>query len=229
MLLKPFNELPLQFQSNEVKEYYDILNSKKPSLVIKQVADFLIALILLFVLALPMIIISIVIKCTSKGPVLFKQKRVGRYLKPFYICKFRTMRVDAEKMGAQITVGERDPRITNIGWFLRKYRLDELPQIFNILLGQMSFVGARPEVPRYVDEYSGAMTATLLIKPGITGYASIHFKNENELLGKESDPEKAYILHIIPAKMKLDLEYLQDLSPITDIKTMLNTVLEVVK
>ena len=227
MFLCPFENLPSEMHTDEIKQYYDILQGKKASLFVKQLFDFLLALILVILLSPLMLVLAIIIKCTSKGPVFFLQTRVGRYLKPFKIIKFRTMRTDAEKMGKQITVGERDPRITGVGAFLRKFRLDELPQLFNIIAGQRSFVGARPEVPRYVSEYSGAMAATLLIKPGITGYASVKFKNENELLGKESDPEKAYIEHIIPVKMALDLEYITDLSPICDIKTMFLTVKEV--
>lgn len=227
MLLKPFDRLPESMQTAEIRHYYDIIAKRKLSLLIKQAADFLLAAVLLVILAVPMLVIAVVIKCTSKGPVFFFQERAGRYLRPFRICKFRTMRTDAEQCGGQITVGERDPRITGIGWFLRKYRLDELPQLFNILGGQMSFVGARPEVMRYVACYSGAMSATLLIKPGITGFASVRFKDENALLGRESDPEKAYIEHIIPAKMALDLEYVESFGVLTDIKTMLETVREV--
>lgn len=228
-MLKNFDELPEQFKTDDVREYYNILKKKKVSLFFKAVIDFLLALIMTIILLPVMLIIAVIIKCTSKGPVFFRQKRVGRYSKEFDIIKFRTMRTDAEKIGAQITVGERDPRITSIGYFLRKYRLDELPQLFNILLLQMSFVGARPEVPRYVAEYKNDYIATLLIRPGITGYASIRFKDENEILGKEENPEKAYIEKIIPIKMELDLEYVKELSVFTDIKTMFKTVIEVIK
>lgn len=222
-MLKAFTMLPKEMQTDEIRKYYDILAKKKLALLIKQIFDRVLAFILLIILSPVLIVLAIIIKCTSKGPVMFRQKRVGRYLKPFNIWKFRTMRIDSEKLG-QITVGNRDPRITNIGWFLRKYRLDELPQLLNILAGQMSFVGARPEVPKYVERYSGAMAATLLIRPGVTGYASIRFKNENELLGEENDPERAYVEKILPIKMGLDLEYVEELGIITDIKTMLETV-----
>lgn len=222
-MLKAFTMLPKEMQTDEILKYYDILAKKKLALLIKQIFDRVLAFILLIILSPVLIVLAIIIKCTSKGPVMFRQKRVGRYLKPFNIWKFRTMRIDSEKLG-QITVGSRDPRITNIGWFLRKYRLDELPQLLNILAGQMSFVGARPEVPKYVEQYSGAMAATLLIRPGVTGYASIRFKNENELLGEEDDPERAYVEKILPIKMGLDLEYVEELGIITDIKTMLETV-----
>lgn len=226
-MLKAFSKLPRQMQTDEIRKYYDILAKKKAVLLLKQIFDRIAALILLVILSPVMIVLAVIIKCTSKGPVIFRQKRVGRYLKPFNIWKFRTMRVDSEKHG-QITVGSRDPRITNIGWFLRKYRLDELPQLFNILAGQMSFVGARPEVPKYVEQYSGAMAATLLLRPGVTGYASIRFKDENELLGGEDDPERAYVEKILPIKMGLDLEYIEELGIFTDIKTMLQTVFAVI-
>lgn len=222
-MLKVFSALPQQMQTDEIRKYYDILANKKASLFVKSVFDRIAAFFLLVILSPVLIVLAIIIKCTSKGPVIFHQKRVGRYLKPFNIWKFRTMRVDSEKFG-QITVGSRDPRITKIGWFLRKYRLDELPQLFNILAGQMSFVGARPEVPKYVSQYSGAMAATLLLRPGVTGYASIRFKDENQLLGEVDDPEWAYVEKILPIKMGLDLEYVEELSVLTDIKTMLETV-----
>ena len=222
-MLKAFSALPQQMQTDEIRNYYDILAKKKPALLVKSVFDRILALIMLVILSPVLLVLAIIIKFTSKGPIFFRQKRVGRYLKPFNIWKFRTMRVDSEKLG-QITVGSRDPRITNIGWFLRKYRLDELPQLFNIVAGQMSFVGARPEVPKYVEQYSGAMAATLLLRPGVTGYASIRFKDENELLGEEDDPERAYVEKILPIKMGLDLEYVEEISVLTDIKTMVETV-----
>ena len=222
--MKSFENLPKEMQNDKVREYYDIVAKRQAAYIIKCVGDFILALAATIILILPMLVIAAVIKCTSKGPVIFKQTRVGRYMKPFKIWKFRTMRTDAEKSGKQLTVGERDPRITKIGGFLRKYRLDELPQLVNILLGQMSFVGARPEVPRYVKEYSGAMSATLLLRPGVTGFASIRFKDENELLGKQQDPEQAYIEKILPIKMNLDLQYVEQFGVWTDIKTMLETV-----
>ena len=158
-------------------------------------------------------------KATSKGEVIFKQKRVGKYGKEFNVLKFRTMVTDAEKLGKQITVGERDPRITSIGYFLRKFRLDEFPQLINVIKGDMSFVGARPEVPYYVDKYTDEMMATLLLEPGITGTASIFFKDEAKMLEIEPDAEK----------MRLNLDYLKDLSLGYDMKLMFQTVFEVSK
>lgn len=225
--MKSFHDLPDGYQTDGIRRYYDILRKKHTTLVFKRIFDIFFSALLIILLSPAMIIISIVIKCTSRGPVLFLQERVGRYSMPFMICKFRTMRIDAESVGRQITVGERDPRITGIGYFLRRFKLDELPQLFNVFIGQMSFVGTRPEVPRYVDEYTDDMLAVLLLRPGITGYASVRFKDENRLLGLESDPEQAYIKHIIPVKMALDLEYVKEMSVGVDIKTMLTTIKEV--
>ncbi|MBQ5590703.1 MAG: sugar transferase [Clostridia bacterium] len=225
--MKRFEDLPQRFQNDAVKEYYDILSKKKITLFFKKTFDFLVALIL-FVLVSPVFIaIAIAVKVTSKGEIIFKQKRVGKYGKEFYVLKFRTMITDAEKLGKQITVGERDPRITKIGHFLRKFRLDEFPQLINVLKGEMSFVGARPEVPYYVDFYTDEMMATLLTEPGITGTASIFFKDEAKMLEIEPDAEKCYINHILPEKMRLNLEYLRNLTVFYDIKLMFQTVFEV--
>ena len=225
--MKRFEDLPQRFQNDAVKEYYDILSKKKITLFFKKTFDFLVALIL-FVLVSPVFIaIAIAVKVTSKGEIIFKQKRVGKYGKEFYVLKFRTMITDAEKLGKQITVGERDPRITKIGHFLRKFRLDEFPQLINVLKGEMSFVGARPEVPYYVDFYTDEMMATLLTEPGITGTASIFFKDEAKMLEIEPDAEKCYINHILPEKMRLNLEYLRNLPVFYDIKLMFQTVFEV--
>ena len=227
--MKRFEELPEQFQNEAVREYYDILTAKKGTLIIKKTFDFLLALILFTVLLPVFLIIALAVKFTSKGEIIFKQKRVGKYGKEFYVLKFRTMVTDAEKLGAQITVGERDPRITSIGHFLRKFRLDEFPQLINVIKGEMSFVGARPEVPYYVEKYTDEMMATLLLEPGITGTASIFFKDEAKMLEIEPDAEKCYINHILPEKMRLNLDYLKDLSLWYDIKLMFQTVFEVSK
>ncbi|MBQ7128810.1 MAG: sugar transferase, partial [Clostridia bacterium] len=152
--MKKFENLPLRFQNNAVKEYYDILSHKKVSLFFKRLLDFLVSFILLLLFCWVFVIIAVAVKVTSKGKIVFKQKRVGKYGKCFNVLKFRTMVTDAEKLGRQITVGEKDPRITSIGHFLRKFRLDEFPQLINVLKGDMSFVGARPEVPHYVEKYT---------------------------------------------------------------------------
>lgn len=177
-----------------------------------------------FVIFLPFFMgISILIKLSSKGPVLFKQVRVGKNGKEFKILKFRTMITDAERKGLQLTVG-KDPRITNIGHFLRKYKLDELPQLINILKGEMSFVGPRPEVPKYVSLYSEDQKKVLQVKPGITDIASLKYINENELLKDASNPEQIYIDQILPAKLRLNYKYIQNQSFLFDIKIIFQTL-----
>lgn len=227
--MKKFELLPERFQNDAVREYYDILSAKKKTLIFKNIFDFTVASVLFIVLLPIFIILALAVKLTSKGEIIFKQKRVGLYGKEFYVLKFRTMVVDAESKGAQITVGERDPRITNIGHFLRKFRLDEFPQLINVIKGEMSFVGARPEVPYYVDFYTDEMMATLLTKPGITGTASIFFKDEAKMLEIEPDAEKCYINLILPEKMRMNLDYLKEISVWYDIKLMFQTVFEVSK
>ena len=154
------------------------------------------------------------------------QERIGKNEKPFRIFKFRTMFLDADKKGL-LTVGGRDPRVTPVGYFLRKYKLDELPQLFNVVLGEMSLVGPRPEVKRYVDMYSVEQRKVLEVKPGITDYASIEYANENELLGKADDPEKMYLEEIMPAKLRLNLKNVQEQSFLVDLKIILKTVLKI--
>lgn len=221
--MRKFEMLPERFQNQAVRKYYDILKKKRVSLFFKRIFDFIIALII-FIVLLPLnLIVGLLVKCTSKGPVFYRQVRIGRYGKPFRIFKFRTMIQNADKIGAQLTVGERDPRITGIGHFLRKTRLDEFAQVINILLGQMSLIGARPEVPKYVEQYSDEMMATLLLAPGISGEASLRFKNENELLAQADDFEKCYVEEVLPEKMRINLEYIEKLSVWYDIKLLFRT------
>lgn len=227
--MKKFSNLPTEFQNDKVKKYYDILAKKRATLFFKRLFDFLFALILFVILFPVLIIISVLIKATSKGNVIFKQKRVGKYGKEFYVLKFRTMVANAEKLGKQITVGERDPRITGIGHFLRKFRIDEFPQLINVIKGDMSFVGARPEVPYYVKKYTKEMMATLLLEPGITGTASIFFKDEAKMLEIEPDAEKCYINHILPKKMGMNLEYIEKISILYDLKLIFQTFFAVSK
>ena len=182
MSLKDYDSLPEIMKNNEVKKYYDILNKRREQLVLKRILDFIGGAIGTIILSPIMIVIAIIIKCESKGPALFKQVRVTQYGREFKILKFRTMVVDAEKLGSQVT-SKNDPRVTKVGKFLRKYRLDELPQIINILMGDLSFVGTRPEVPRYVNAYTDEMMATLLLPAGVTSEASIEFKDEEKILG----------------------------------------------
>lgn len=224
--MKRFEKLPDEFQCNEVKAYYDILRKKKFSLALKRVADVILALILTVILIIPIIIIAICVKCTSKGPVFFKQVRVTTYGKKFKILKFRTMVENADKLGSLVTT-DGDARVTKIGSFLRKYRLDELPQIFNVLSGNMSVVGTRPEVHKYVQMYKPEYYATLLLPAGITSLASIMYKDEEKMLDGQTDIDKIYIEQILPEKMKYNLTYTKNFNFRQDIKLMFKTVKEV--
>lgn len=225
MRMLPFSQLPPEFQTDAVKPYYDILKSKSKSLFFKRVLDLFAGLILLCILILPMFIIGIIIKCTSKGPVIYKQVRVTTYGKNFKIWKFRTMKVGSDKLG-ELTCSD-DDRVTKIGKILRKYRLDELPQIFHVISGKMSIVGTRPEVPRYVSEYTPEMMATLLMPAGVTSLASIMFKDEAELLEKSSDVDKEYIEVILPQKMEYNLKYIDRFGFRRDLYLIFKTIVEV--
>ena len=174
------------------------------------------------------IIISLLIALDSKGGIFFIQKRVGRNNVDFGLFKFRTMRPESEKAG-QITVGGKDPRITKIGYLLRNFKLDEFPQLLNVILGDMSIIGPRPEVRRYVDIYSKEQLKVLAVRPGLSDFASIEYINENELLGKSENPEKTYIEEIMPAKLKLNLKYIQQKSFSTDIKLIFKTIGKILK
>ena len=227
-MLRKWENLDEWIRQPEVKEYYDILSRKKGSLFLKRIFDILIALILFIILLIPMIIIAVYIKTDSEGPVFYRQRRITTYGKEFRIHKFRTMVTDAEKIGTAVTVGE-DPRITKAGHFLRKTRLDELPQLIDVLEGTMSFVGTRPEAVKYVKQYTPEMRATLLLPAGITSIASILYKDEAELLENASDPDKTYVEEILPEKMKYNLQSIRDFSLINDLKTMFATVGAVLK
>ena len=182
---------------------------------------------LLFLLPI-MVILAVWIKFDSQGSIFFRQIRVGKDGRDFRIYKFRTMIVNAEKMGI-ITIGERDPRITNSGYFLRKYKLDELPQLINVLKGEMSFVGPRPEVRKYVEMYNQEQLKILTVKPGITDYASIEYINEDEILGKSSDPEKTYIEEIMPQKIKYNMKYINNKTVIEYFKIIFLTIIKIIK
>lgn len=194
----------------------------------KRIFDVLFSLIGIIVLLPIYIIISLLIIIDSKGGVLYKQERTGRGDRIFKVFKFRTMRPDSFSKGA-LTVGSRDPRITNVGYYLRKYKLDELPQLFNVLLGDMSFVGPRPEVKKYTDLYNEAQKKVLTVRPGITDYASIKFRNENDLLSVSDNPEKLYIDEIMPEKLDLNLKYINDNSLFKDIKIIFDTFYVIIK
>ena len=225
--MKKFEKLPECFQREEVRPYYELLSHKTASRVFKRVFDILLSVIMLAFLIVPIIVISIIVKCTSPGPAFFCQERVTTYGKHFKIFKFRTMVVNAESLGTQVTT-DCDSRVTGIGRFLRKYRLDELPQVFNVLSGSMSFVGTRPEVPRYVDRYENEYYATLLLPAGITSLASIMYKDEEKLLASAEDADRVYIEKVLPDKMKYNLEYTKSFGFRSDIKLMFKTVKEVV-
>ena len=193
--------------------------------LIKRIFDIICSGIGIIILSPILLIISILIKKGSDGPVFFKQIRVGEKGKEFEILKFRTMVVDAEKLGRQITVG-KDNRITKIGAFLRKYKLDELPQLINVFKGDMSLVGPRPEVPRYVKLYNEEQRKVLDVKPGITDLASIRYRDENDLLGKAEDPDDMYINTIMPDKLALNMEYINKSNIFFDIYIILQTIIK---
>ena len=226
MILKKYEDLPENMKNNEVKEYYEILKHKKFSLIIKRVFDFFAALILLIILSPIMLVLALLIKLESKGPVFYRQERITKYGKKFRIFKFRTMVQDAGKKGALVTMGQ-DPRITKVGNKIRKCRLDELPQLLNVIKGEMSFVGTRPEVEKYVKEYSNEMKATLLMPAGISSRASIEYKAEDEIISKYlSKGEKIddiYVKKILPEKMKWNLEYIKKFNIWEDIKICFKT------
>lgn len=230
MILLPFDKLPVEFQNEQVRYYYDILASKKGSLVLKRVADIVLSLVMIVVLLIPMLVIALMIKLSSKGPVLYKQERVTTYGKKFMILKFRTMTVGADKTGELLTY-EDDNRITKVGKLLRKVRLDELPQIFHVLSGKMSIVGTRPEVSKFVERYSEQMYATLLMPAGVTSFASIQFKDEDTILSKATDDKSVddvYVDDVLPKKMKYNLEYIEKFSFFYDISLMFKTVAQVI-
>lgn len=190
--------------------------------------DIVLSLLGLIFLLPIFLILAVWMKFDSQGSIFFRQIRVGKDGKGFRIYKFRTMIVNAEKMGI-ITIGERDPRITNSGYFLRKYKLDELPQLINVLKGEMSFVGPRPEVRKYVEMYNQEQLKILTVKPGITDYASIEYINEDEILGKSSDPEKTYIEEIMPQKIKYNMKYINNKTVIEYFKIIFLTIIKIIK
>lgn len=226
MRLKKYEDLPEFMKCKEVKEYYDLINKKKIQLLFKRGFDILGSIIGIILLSPIMLIISIIIKVDSSGPALFKQIRVTQYGEKFKILKFRTMVVDAERKGAQVT-SKNDSRVTRVGKFLRKCRIDELPQIFNIFMGQLSFVGTRPEVPKYVEKYTNEMLATLLLPAGVTSEASITFKDEEKMLDGSLDVENDYIAKVLPLKMKYNLESIKKFSILYEIKVIFMTVIKV--
>ena len=224
--MKKWNDMPEFMKCDEVKKYYDILQTRKLSLILKRIFDFIVALILLIILFIPMIIIAIMIKIDSEGPVFYRQERVTRYGKRFKIHKFRTMGNNADRTGTSVTT-KNDNRITDVGSKLRNLRLDELPQLIDVLQGNMSFVGTRPEVIKYVKKYSNEMNATLLMLAGITSETSIRYKDESKLLCKAENADIVYVREILPEKMKYNLQSIKNFNFIEDLKTLFRTVLAV--
>ena len=228
MIWKSWQELPDDMRCEAIRPYYDILASKRRDLMIKSVFDCLMAAILLIVLSPIFLLLAVWIKLDSEGPVFFRQERVTQYGKSFRIYKFRTMVQNAEQLGTQVT-SKDDMRVTSVGQALRKCRLDELPQLINILEGTMSFVGTRPEVPRYVAAYTDEMKATLLLPAGVTSVASIRYKDEDILLDAADDVDDCYIHNVLPAKMEWNLRSLKEFSFIGELKVMVETVLAVIR
>lgn len=227
-LLRKWEDLPDFMRCEEVRKYYDILYKKRFSILIKRIFDYILGILLLIILAIPMIIIAVMIKLDSPGPVFYRQERVTRYGKHFKIHKFRTMVDNAENLGSSVTT-ENDIRVTKLGRKIRDYRLDEFPQIFDILSGNMSFVGTRPEIVKYVNQYKPEQYATLLLPAGITSYASIKFRDEAFLLSSSIDVDRNYIDEILPNKMKYNLKSIELFSVINDLEIIFKTFFEVIK
>lgn len=225
MLICKWEKLPREMQTDEVRKYYDILRKKNFSLFWKRVFDIFVSALMLIVLSPLFLVLAIAIKIDSKGPVFYRQERVTQYGKRFRIFKFRSMVVDADK-GSQVTV-DQDSRITRMGRLIRKCRLDEVSQLIDVFRGTMTFVGTRPEVPKYVAEYTPEMTATLLLPAGVTSLASIYYKDEAELLNGAEDTDKVYIEKILPAKMYYNLKAIGRFGFWRDIKTIFMTVFAV--
>ena len=228
MFIRSWNRLPQNMQNDSVKQYYDGLKNKRFSLVLKRLFDIIMSFILLILLFPVFIFLGVWIKLDSSGPVFYRQERITQYGRVFKIFKFRTMVSNADQIGSLVTVGN-DSRITKVGAKIRKCRLDEIPQLINIFLGDMSFVGTRPEVQKYVDAYSDKMMATLLLPAGVTSLASITYKDEDKILSSMVDEnhsvDEVYIKNVLPEKMKYNLEYLKDFNIVKDLILCIKTIL----
>lgn len=227
-----FDSLDSRFQNDEVKKYYEILKKKRISLFVKRIFDIIVSLILVVLFSPIIVFVAICIKLDSPGGVFYRQKRITTYGKEFRIFKFRTMVQNADQLGSAVTLQD-DPRISRVGKKIRKLRIDEIPQLLNVLIGDMSFVGTRPEVEKYVSRYSNEMFATLLMPAGITSTSSIKYKDEDEVISKYvalgESVDEIYVNRILPEKMKYNLEYIENFSFISDIKIMINTAIQVLK
>lgn len=221
--MRKWEDLPQYMQVKEVRKYYDILYRKKNILLLKRMFDIAVSVILLFLLSPLFLILAIMIKADSKGPVFYRQVRVTQYGRKFRIHKFRSMIDRADEKGSLVTAGD-DSRITRAGRLIRDKRLDELPQLIDVLQGNMTFVGVRPEVPKYVKAYTPEMRATLLLPAGITSLASIYYKDEGKLLDNAEDPERIYIEEILPKKMGWNLRGIEGVGFFKEIEVMFMTV-----
>ena len=228
IMLRRFERLPFDMQNEDVKRYYQILSKRRFSLFLKRVFDIFVSLGMLLLIWPIFLILAILIKLDSEGPVFFRQVRVTQYGRRFKIFKFRTMVNNADKIGSLVTT-KNDSRVTKIGSIIRSTRIDELPQLINILLGDMTFVGTRPEVVKYVDRYTDEMKATLLLPAGVTSEASISYKDEEKLLADAENADDTYVNDILPEKMKYNLQAIEKFSIISDVKTMFRTVLAVLR
>lgn len=222
-MLRKWDDLPDFMKCDEVRKYYDSLSKKRISLFIKRCFDIVVGFVVFIILAIPMLVIAVMIKTDSPGPILYRQERVTSYGKKFKIHKFRTMVNNADRIGSTVTISG-DVRITKVGVKLRQHRLDEIPQVFDILSGNMSFVGTRPEATKYVERYTKEMNATLLMPAGITSEASIRYKDEALLLDKASNVDEVYVDEILPQKMIFNLNSIKTFTFWNDIKTMFRTV-----
>ena len=223
MILRNWEDLPKEMQNEQVRPYYDYLAKHKMSLAVKFLLDKVLAVVLLLILSPIFLVIAIWIKCDSTGEVFFRQERVTRYGKKFRIYKFRTMVKNAEALGSQVTTNA-DMRVTKVGKKIRACRLDEIPQLINIIKGEMSFVGTRPEVPKYVKQYSAEMYATLLLPAGVTSEASIEYKDEERLLSETNNVDDVYIKKVLPEKMRWNYIGINKQGILADIKIMIRTV-----
>lgn len=228
MLLRRWEELPEFMKNSEVKKYYNILNQKRFSLMLKRFFDIILSVLLLIVLSPVFLVLAIWIKIDSSGPIFYRQERVTQYGKIFKICKFRTMISDADQVGSLVTI-QNDSRITKVGEKIRKCRLDEIPQLINILIGDMSFVGTRPEVKKYVDAYTNEMKATLLLPAGVTSLASINYKDEDEIISRYVDEhhsvDNVYVKKVLIEKMEYNLEYLKKYNITKDLILCVKTII----
>lgn len=220
--MKKWEQLPSDMQTEEVRPYYEVLQRKRCSLFFKRVFDIFISALMLIALSPLFFVLAVAIKIDSRGPVFYRQERVTRYGKKFRIFKFRTMIQDADKIGTKVTINN-DERITRVGKFIRKCRLDEIAQLIDVFRGKMTFVGVRPEVPEYVEEYTPEMKATLLLPAGITNLACIYYKNEDKLLSCAENANQVYIEKIMPEKMRWNLKGIKKFSLWSDIKLMFKT------